>query len=120
MTTPTRSDLAIARFLRVVSATALELARDLESGGSPSRHPRSLDQAGLGSLQLAVARLLSEADPDSGVSPRELASKMDRPDEPNVRSALNRLADRGIAERVPGTPTQRWRLTVPYRSDLGV
>jgi hypothetical protein len=120
MTTPTRSDLAIARFMRMVSASALELARELESGGPPSRRPRSLDDVGLGTLQLAVARLLSEADPDSGVSPRELASKMDRPDEPNVRSALNRLGDRGIAERVPGTPTQRWRLTMPYRSGMGV
>jgi hypothetical protein len=117
VTVPTRSDLAIARFMRTLCTAALELARELESievAGQPGR--LDIERAGLGSLQLAVARALAATDAEVGASPREIASAMDRPDEPNVRTALNRLGDRGIAEQLPNRPTQRWRLTAPYRS----
>ena len=102
--------------MRTLSAAALDLARELESGDADGAHHLNIEDADLGSLQLSVARLLANADTSHGVSPRELASAMDRPDEPNVRSALNRLGERGLAELVPGIATQRWRLTAPYRA----
>lgn len=116
MPTPTTSDLAIARFMRTLGAAALELARELESTVPGNVSPRlSIEDAGLGTLQQAVSRILADTDPTKGSSPREIANAMDRSDEPNVRSALNRLAERGVAERVPDLATQRWRLTAPYR-----
>lgn len=121
MTAPSANDLAIARFMRSLSAAALELARQLETAtGSVKGQGVQIDieTAGLGSLQLAVARVLTAMDSETGASPREVSKAMDRPDEPNVRSALNRLADRGVAELVPGSVNQRWRLTQPYRAGV--
>lgn len=116
MPTPTVSDLATARFMRTLSAAALELARELESTAPGTESPRiNIEDTGLGTLQQAVSRVLAKAHAADGISPREIANAMDRSDEPNVRSALNRLAERGVAERVPDLPTQRWRLTAPYR-----
>lgn len=116
MPAPTASDLATARFMRTLSAAALELARELESTVPGAESPPiKFEDTGLGTLQQAVARVLADADAAVGISPREIANAMDRSDEPNVRSALNRLAERGVAERIPDLPTQRWRLTAPYR-----
>lgn len=118
MTTPTAKDLAIARFLRILSTAALELAGELESTGVTDKSSRiNLLDAGLGKLQLAVANAVATANPVHGISPREVAKAMHRDDEPNVRTALNRLAERGVAERLPDLPTQRWRLTLPYRPE---
>jgi len=104
--------LAIAQFMRTLSRAAADLADVLE-------HPRGaavrVDDLGLGSLQLAVAHALANAEPSHGASPREVARELDRSDEPNVRTALNKLGERGVAELVPDRPTQRWRLTRLYR-----
>lgn len=109
---------AIARFLRSLSASALELARQLDGnveplGELPKDRP-SIERLGLGSLQFPVARVLATADLQ-GLSPREVAKQLGRADEPNVRTALIRLEDRGVAERVPEAVFQRWRLTPRYR-----
>ena len=66
----------------------------------------------LGSLQQAIVDQLADAD---DLSPREITKNLDRGDEPNVRSTLYALEQRGIVERVPGLPTQRWRLTRLFR-----
>lgn len=116
MKIPNSSEIAIARFLRNLSAAALDLAFELESTmvtDKPSR--MNLRDAGLGTLQLAVANAVATADPSHGLSPREVAKAIHRDDEPNIRTALNRLAERGVAERLPDLPTQRWRLAMPYR-----
>ena len=117
MTNPTANDLALARFFRTLSTSALELARELEStvqvAGTPHIH---LPDAALGKLQLAIATILATADPVHGISPREVTKAMDRNDEPNIRTTLYRLGHLGIAERLPHLSTQRWRLTELYRS----
>ena len=105
---------AFARFLRTLSAAALELANALENGVA-SPHRRSLDSLQLGSLQQQVAQTLG-LDTEDGMSPREITRSLDRSDEPNVRTALGRLQTLGVAELVPGLPgPQRWRLTASYR-----
>lgn len=109
----TAHDAAIAQFMRTLSRAAAQLADILEH--PPGDVARRVEDAGLGSLQLAVAQVLAGTDADSGISPREVARALERGDEPNVRTALNKLGDRGVAELVPGLPTQRWRLTAPYR-----
>ena len=106
---------ALARFFRAVSGAALELADALENlETSPT--VRSLDTAGLGSLQRQVVDV-PEMNSDVGISPREITRHLDRGDEPNVRNALAALQKRGVAELVPGPGPQRWRLTAQYRSE---
>jgi hypothetical protein len=53
---------------------------------------------------------------DRGLSPREVCRHLGRNDEANVRTALQALRRKGVAELVPGEPKQRWRLTAPYRT----
>ena len=104
---------AFARFLRALSAAALELAQELETAPL-GQGQRSLDDAGLGSLQRQVAEAPG-MDSDQGVSPRQITQHLERGDEPNVRGALERMRDRGVTELVPGPGPQRWRLTAVYR-----
>jgi hypothetical protein len=104
--------VAIAQFIRTLSRAAADLADVLEHPSGPAAR---LEDLGLGSLQLAVAHALANAEPSHGASPREVARELDRSDEPNVRTALNKLGERGVAELVPTLPTQRWRLTRRYR-----
>lgn len=112
---PVDHDLAVARFLRTISTAALELARVFEAEAKAAVPPR-LDDLGLGSLQRLVAGTLLDVDESTGASPREIARSIKRDDEPNVRTALLRLEERSIAERVPNTTRQRWRLTPPFRT----
>jgi hypothetical protein len=104
----------IARFLRQISELALDLADDLESMGAPDHAHKSLDRAGLGSLQQAVAKA-PDMDTLKGTSPREITKHLGRPDEPNIRTALAAMAKHGVTELVPGVTPQRWRLTAQYR-----
>lgn len=90
---------------RLADAFRAATARDL------SLDP--LKPLNLGSLQQAIVDQLSQA---VDMSPREITKNLDRGDEPNVRSTLERLEQRGIVERVPKAPTQRWRLTIHYRN----
>jgi len=114
VTTSNPEALAIARFMRVLSAAALELAGQLESA-RPAL-PQDLDRAGLGSLQLSVAKTLHRYGTE-GISPRTITDDLDRGDEPNVRTALSSLEKKGVAERVPGVVPQKWRLTTRYYND---
>jgi hypothetical protein len=108
-----RATAAITQFMRTLSRAAADLADVLER---PAAHrPGRIEDLGLGTLQVAVAQVLATAEPATGISPREVAHALDRGDEPNVRTALNRLGDRGVAELVPDLPTQHWRLTCLYR-----
>lgn len=107
------ASVAIAQFMRTLSRAAAELADVLERPRGMTR--RSVKDIGLGSLQLAVAQILASVESARGSSPREVARALDRGDEPNIRTALNKLGERGVAELVPDLPTQRWRLTEPYR-----
>src|ERR1700719_2084840 len=88
---------AFARFLRTVSAAALELAQQLEAEGLPMRARLSIDDANLGSLQRQVAMASGMAS-EEGVSPRQIAQELDRGDEPNIRTALTAMQKRGVAE----------------------
>lgn len=108
------SKYAFARFLRTVSAAALELAQQLEAEGLPTQARLSIDDANLGSLQRQVA-MASGMDSQKGVSPRQIAQELDRGDEPNIRTALAAMQKRGLAELVPGRTPQHWRLTALYR-----
>ena len=108
------SKYAFARFLRTVSAAALELAQQLEAEELPTRPRLSIEDANLGSLQRQVATA-SGMDADEGVSPRQIARQLDRDDEPNIRTALTAMQKRGVAELVPGKTPQHWRLTALYR-----
>jgi len=67
-----------------------------------------------GTLQRPIVEALADAKL-IGLSPRELHGLMNRGEEPNVRSTLNLLEDRGIVERIEGTTVQRWRLSPPYQ-----
>ena len=91
----TESAPAIGRFLRSVSRACLELAEDLESMSGRAVQSGSIEELGLGSLQLQIARGLSNA-ADVGVSPRELTALIERHDEPNVRTALQALERRAL------------------------
>jgi hypothetical protein len=104
---------ALARFLRTFSAAAIEFAQELET--APAGQVRlSLTDIGLGSLQRQIAEVPQMAT-DEGISPRLIAQHLGRADEPNVRSALDRMRDRGVTELAPGPGPQRWRLTTAYR-----
>jgi hypothetical protein len=105
----TTGDQAIARFMRVLSAAALDLARELDT-----TEGRSLDAIDLGSLQRAITDLPGMRT-DNGMSPREIARMLERGDEPNIRDALDRMEGRGIVERVPNTTFKRYRLAASYR-----
>ena len=111
--TSSAANQAIAKFMRTLAAAAMELAGELEM----REHLRSVGEAGLGTLQRAIAEALTQATADTGLSASEVAHLLRRGDEPNVRTALNRLRDRGIAELIPDLPTQRWRLATTYRED---
>ena len=102
---------ALARFLRALSAAAIEFAQELEA---PRREQRPLDELNLGTLQRAVAAVPG-MDTDGGVSPRQITQSLERQDEPNIRTALGAMHKRGVVERIPGPGPQRWRLTPPYR-----
>ena len=52
---------------------------------------------------------------ETGFSPREIAKQLNRGDEPNIPSALDRMRERGITELVAGFGTQRWQPTLSYR-----
>jgi hypothetical protein len=108
------SRYAFARFLRTVSAAALELAQELEAESPPEQARLSIEDANLGSLQRQVATA-SGMDTEEGVSPRQIAQQLDRGDEPNIRTALTAMHKRGVAELVPGKTPQHWRLTALYR-----
>jgi hypothetical protein len=108
--------LAIARFLRTLSASALDLARELEATTAQSTM-KSLDDAGLGSLQRQVAAAPG-MDSEAGVSPRVITKHLGRNDEPNIRTALMAMQKRGVTELVPDVSPQRWRLTPAYRRQL--
>lgn len=108
------STYAFARFLRAVSAAALELAQQLEAETLPAQARLSIEEAKLGSLQRQIATA-SGMDTDEGVSPRQIAQQLDRGDEPNIRTALTAMQKRGVAELVPGKTPQHWRLTALYR-----
>jgi hypothetical protein len=108
----------IAHFLRQVSELALDLADELDSMGAPDHTHKSLDRARLGSLQLSVAKAAG-MDTSEGASPREITRHLGRSDEPNVRTALAAMAKHGVTELVPGDGPQRWRLTAPYRTEVG-
>jgi hypothetical protein len=116
MTNPTSKEISLAKFLRSLSSTALDLAAELESSTGSDTLPRiSFRNAGLGVLQLGVAETIATADPIRGISPREVGKAMGRTDEPNIRTAIYKLAERGVIERVPDLPTQRWRITKLYQ-----
>src|SRR5215475_5464483 len=97
--TTSSADLAIAQFMRTLANAALQLAHELERT-TPCYPQRNIEDAGLGALQRAVAEALIDADPEAGLSPREIAKLLDRGDEPNIRSGLNRLRERGVAELI--------------------
>ena len=99
--TSSAANQAIAKFMRTLAMAAMELAGELEQ----REHLRTVEEAGLGTLQRAVAEALTQANEDTGLSPREVAHLLRRGDEPNVRTALNRLRDRGVAELIPELPT---------------
>lgn len=114
--TSSTPDRALTKFLRTLGTAALDLARDLEAADSQLHGHASLDHAGLGSLQLSVAKTPG-MDSDSGITPRQIARHLERSDEPNVRTSLMSMQKRGVAEMVPGARPQRWRLTMQYRPD---
>jgi hypothetical protein len=111
--TATVAEQALARFLRALSAAAIEFAQDLEAPRRGQRQ-RSLDEVNLGTLQRAVATVPG-MDTDEGVSPRQITQSLERQDEPNIRTALVAMHKRGVVERAPGPGPQRWRLAEPYR-----
>jgi hypothetical protein len=105
----------IAALLEQEARLKLELAQAFRTRASEAPVDRdAIRPLNLGSLQQAIFDVLLTAD-GTGFSPREIAKKLDRGDEPNVRSALDRMRDRGITELVAGCGTQRWQLTVSYR-----
>lgn len=108
---------ALVRFLRELSELASRAAREIELGATAVPRPSSsnLDDLPLGTLQSAVVRAPGMAT-DEGVKPRAIADYLERGDEPNVRTTLQALAKRGVAELVPGSAPQRWRLTAPFRA----
>ena len=117
MPNPSTNELALARFFRTLSTSALALTREHESTVKTERTPRiNLPDAALGKLQLAIANVLATADPVHGISPREVTKAMDRNDEPSIRTTLYRLDQLGVAERLSHMSTQRCRLTAPYLS----
>ena len=108
---------AFSRFLRSVGDACATLAREVEAARpSPGEDAESLslNALGLGSLQQAVADVLGTTD-ESGISPREITDALGRADEPNVRTALESLRKKGVAELLPVWRPQRWRLAEAYR-----
>lgn len=117
LTTLTLPPGAYARYLRAVGEAHLALARELEALSPADGSPQPLRALNLGSLQQAVVEILNEAD-EAGLSPREITRALKRGDEPNVRTTLDSLRRKGVAELVPGGGPQRWRLADTYRGWL--
>jgi hypothetical protein len=106
----------IASLLEQEARIKVELAQEFRAHAARDDSGQRLVQPlNLGSLQQSIFEVLLGAD-ETGFSPREIAKQLERGDEPNVRSALDRMRDRGITELVEGFATQRWQLTVAYRS----
>lgn len=105
----------IASLLEQGSRIMVELAQEFRAGSAKDEtDPIPVEPLNLGSLQQSIFDVLLKAD-ETGFSPREIAKMLGRGDEPNVRSALDRMRDRGITELVAGFGTQRWQLTATYR-----
>lgn len=110
-------DRILVRFLRDLSELAARAALEIEVGTrlpSPRTEEQGLDDLDLGSLQRAIVHVPGMTD-EEGVKPRSIAQFLERGDEPNIRMTLQALGRRGIAELVPGSSPQRWRLTSAYR-----
>jgi hypothetical protein len=67
-------------------------------------------------VNMIRACVLSCGYSDEGVSPREITRDLGRGDKPNIRTALGRQQDLGVAELVPAPGPQRWRLAPAYRA----
>lgn len=115
MTTPETPDPTnlVANFLRDLSTLALKYANMIVHDG-----PADLSTLSLGALQRSVAEALRDqalAEGPKGLKPRKLTAKLERQDEPNIRTALARLAELGVAEKIDSSGPQEWRLTAAFR-----
>lgn len=115
MTVPETPDpmSLVASFLRDLSALALKHANTIAHAG-----PADLSTLSLGALQRSVAEALRDqalAEGSKGMKPRKLTAKLARQDEPNIRTALDRLAELGVAEKIDSSGPQEWRLTAAFR-----
>jgi alkylated DNA nucleotide flippase Atl1 len=109
---------ALAKFLTRLAAAAQELAEELH--GAPELVPDDDRGApsGLGSRQAQTFAVLAGA-PDEGLSTAEIAKAMNGYDVPNAYLTLRRLEQMDIAELIPGSKPQRWRLHPKHRSNAG-
>lgn len=109
---------ALAKFMTRLATAAQELAEELQSGGG-TMAPE--DEAGsppnLGSRQEKVYRILVSAD-DEGLPTRAIAAEM-KYEVPNTYLTLQSLGRLGLAELVPGSKPQRWRLHPRQRGTAG-
>jgi hypothetical protein len=104
------SDLA-----RAIASALLDWANAKDAANARILpEPTSLPES-LGGHQREVAEMLRDApDPDKGLPTRVIYKKL-AITQPNAYGEVHRLAGKGIAELVPGSKPQHWRLVGRYR-----
>ncbi len=91
------------------------LGTDEAPDGDEPRHPVSVLPPEA-TLQKAVI-MCPGLDSEDGLRVSEIARRIGRLHEvPNVDTALKRLADHGLAERVPGVTPATWRWATQWRT----
>lgn len=110
---------ALARFMSRLAAAAQEFAETLQPETPPTISDAGDEApAGLGARQEQAYRVLTGA-PEDGLPTALIAKAMDDYDVPNAYLTLRRLEALGLAELVPGSKPQRWRLHPKLRGSAG-
>lgn len=109
---------ALAKFLTRLAAAAQELAEELQGSTEINSGQEEGVRSGLGTRQAQVFEVLSAA-PEAGLSTADIARAMGGYDVPNTYLTLRRLEQMALAELIPGSKPQRWRLHPKQRGDAG-
>lgn len=99
-----------------LAAAAGDLAASLEmDAGLQTTNPDDLQAPrARGSRQQEILDLLMESENESGMRPGAIAKALGI-ENPNTYTALEALAVQGLAERIPNSDPQEWRLAERYR-----
>jgi hypothetical protein len=109
---------ALAKFMTRLATAAQELAEELQSGGDAmAPEGEAGSPPNLGSRQEKVYRILASAD-DEGLPTSAIAAEM-KYEVLNTYLTLQSLARLGLAELIPGSKPQRWRLHPRQRGTAG-
>jgi alkylated DNA nucleotide flippase Atl1 len=117
------NNVTYAAIARRVQAALDELAAaagdfaaslEIETGLQADRSDAVQVPKARGSRQQEILDLLMKAENEEGMRPGAIAKAL-RIENPNTYTALEALAAQGLAERIPNSDPQEWRLAERYR-----